>query len=192
MNAPVNASIKQPFQIEEIVPAVDCGRFPVKHIVGEAIAVWADIYRDGHEIIAAELIWRGESESDWQRAPMTHQGNDRWVGSFVPGRTGRFTYAIEAWTDEFATWRHGFELKHKANVATELDAMEGASLLTRALNGDQEVTAKIAGACENFLQSGAYEILLAEDLKKAMAEGQVSIDGVTHRLPAESALQRLV
>ena len=78
----------------------------------------------------------------------------------MPGRTGRYTYAIEAWTDEFATWRHGFELKHKANVATELDAMEGASLLTRALSGGQEATAKIAGACETFLQSGAYEILL--------------------------------
>jgi starch synthase (maltosyl-transferring) len=189
MNALVNASIKQPFQIEEIVPSVDCGRFPVKHIVGEAIAVWADIYRDGHEIVAAELIWRGESESDWQRAPMTHQGNDRWVGSFVPGRNGRFSYAIEAWTDEFATWRHGFELKHKANVATELDAMEGASLLTRALNGDQEVTAKIAGACENFLQSGAYEILLAEDLKKAMAEGQSRKD-LTRSAPLRLLVER--
>jgi starch synthase (maltosyl-transferring) len=189
MNALVNASIKQPFQIEEIVPSVDCGRFPVKHIVGETIAVSADIYRDGHEIVAAELIWRGESESDWQRAPMTHQGNDRWVGSFVPGRTGRFTYAIEAWTDEFATWRHGFELKHKAKVATELDAMEGASLLTRALNGDQEVTAKIAGACENFLQSGAYEILLAEDLKKAMAEGQSRKD-LTRSAPLRLLVER--
>jgi starch synthase (maltosyl-transferring) len=189
MNALVNSSIKQPFQIEEIVPSVDCGRFPVKHIVGETIAVSADIYRDGHEIVAAELIWRGESESDWQRAPMTHQGNDRWVGSFVPGRTGRFTYAIEAWTDEFATWRHGFELKHKAKVATELDAMEGASLLTRALNGDQEVTAKIAGACENFLQSGAYEILLAEDLKKAMAEGQSRKD-LTRSAPLRLLVER--
>jgi starch synthase (maltosyl-transferring) len=189
MNALVNSSIKQPFQIEEIVPSVDCGRFPVKHIVGETIAVSADIYRDGHEIVAAELIWRGESESDWQRAPMTHQGNDRWVGSFVPGRTGRFTYAIEAWTDEFATWRRGFELKHKAKVATELDAMEGASLLTRALNGDQEVTAKIAGACENFLQSGAYEILLAEDLKKAMAEGQSRKD-LTRSAPLRLLVER--
>jgi hypothetical protein len=62
MNALVNASIKQAFHIEEIFPSVDCGRFPVKRIVGETIAVWADIYRDGHEIVAAELIWRGESE----------------------------------------------------------------------------------------------------------------------------------
>src|SRR6187431_1352019 len=172
MNAFVSAAVKQAFHIEQIFPSVDCGRFAVKRIVGETIEVWADIYRDGHEVVAAEVIWRGESEAEWHRAAMTPHGNDRWSGSFAPGTTGRFTYAIEAWTDEFATWRHGFQLKLKADVATELDAMEGASLLTHALNGDQETTAKIARACETFLQSGAYEILLAEDLKKAMSDGQ--------------------
>src|SRR3954462_4781566 len=165
MNALVNASIKQPFQIEEIVPSVDCGRFPVKHIVGEAIAVWADIYRDGHEIVAAELIWRGESESDWQRAPMTHQGNDRWVGSFVPGRNGRFTYAIEAWTDEFATWRHGFELKQKAGADLTLDAIEGAGMLTRAHAGGKDAAAVILRQCEDYLQTGDVAPLLTPELR---------------------------
>ncbi len=172
MNAFVSAAVKQAFHIEQIFPSVDCGRFAVKRIVGETIEVWADIYRDGHEVVAAEVIWRGESEAEWHRAAMTPHGNDRWSGSFAPGTTGRFTYAIEAWTDEFATWRHGFQLKLKADVATELDAMEGASLLTHALNGDQETTSKIARACEAFLQSGASDILLAEDLKEAMSEGQ--------------------
>jgi starch synthase (maltosyl-transferring) len=189
MNAFVNASIKQAFHIEEVSPAINGGRFPVKRIVGEAVEVCADIYRDGHEIVAAELIWRGESDSEWQRAPMAHQGNDRWAGSFVPGTTGRFIYAIEAWTDEFATWRHGFELKCKVNVATELDAMEGASLLTRALNGNHEVTAKIAGACENFLKSGAFEILLAQGLKEAMAEGQSRKD-LTRSTPLRLSVER--
>jgi starch synthase (maltosyl-transferring) len=98
------------------------------------------------------------------------------MGSFMPEKTGRYTYTIEAWTDEFATWRHGFEQKRKASVATELDAMEGVSLLTRALSGGQEATVKIARACENFLQSGKCEILLSDDLKKAMAEGQDRTD----------------
>ena len=38
---------------------------------------------------------------------MTHHGNDRWSGSFVPEQLGHHVYAIEAWTDEFATWRRG-------------------------------------------------------------------------------------
>ena len=168
----MSAPVKQAFHIEEIFPSIDCGRFAVKRIVGETVEVWADIYRDGHDVVAADLIWRREPESGWQRTPMTHHGNDRWVGAFVPSQTGRYSYAIEAWTDEFATWRHGFEEKRKVNVATELDAMEGASLLTRALCGGQEATEKIARACETFLRSGKCEILLSDVLKKAMAEGQ--------------------
>lgn len=172
----MSAPVKQAFHIEEIFPSIDCGRFAIKRIVGETVEVWADIYRDGHDVVAADLIWRREPESDWQRAPMIHNGNDRWMGSFVPEKTGRYTYTIEAWTDEFATWRHGFEQKRKANVATELDAMEGVSFLTRTLSGGQEATVKIARACENFLQSGKCEILLSDDLKKAMAEGQDRTD----------------
>jgi starch synthase (maltosyl-transferring) len=168
----MSAPVKQAFHIEEIFPSIDCGRFAVKRIVGETVEVWADIYRDGHDVVAADLIWRREPESGWQRTPMTHHGNDRWVGAFVPSQTGRYSYAIEAWTDEFATWRHGFEQKRKVNVATELDAMEGASLLTRALCGGQEATENIARACETFLRSGECEILLSDVLKKAMAEGQ--------------------
>src|SRR5215207_2075059 len=168
----MSAPVKQAFHIEEIFPSVDCGRFATKRIVGETVEVWADIYRDGHDVVAADLIWRREPESGWQRTPMTYHGNDRWVGAFVPRQTGRYSFAIEAWTDEFATWRHGFEQKRKVNVATELDAMEGASLLTRALCGGQEATEKIARACETFLRSGKCEILLSDVLKKAMAEGQ--------------------
>lgn len=189
MNVSVNTSLKQGFHIEEIFPSIDCGRFAAKRIVGEAVEVWADIYRDGHDVVAAELIWRRDSESDWRRAPMIHHGNDRWVGSFVPGETGRYTYAIEAWTDEFASWRHGFEQKRKANVATELDAMEGASLLTRALGGGQQTTAKIARACEAFLQSGAHEILLADELKQAMSEGQARKD-LTRSMPLTLLVDR--
>src|ERR1700730_12611907 len=93
------------FHIEDVYPLIDGGRFPVKRIVGERVEVWADIYRDGHDIVTAALVWRREREREWHRAPMTHSSNDRWGGSFVPDQPGRYVYAIEAWTDEFATWR---------------------------------------------------------------------------------------
>ena len=74
---------------------------------------------------------------------MTHHGNDRWVGSFVPDQLGHHVYAIEAWTDEFATWRHGFELKQKAGADLTLDAIEGAGILTKAQAGGQAAAAVI-------------------------------------------------
>ena len=123
------------FHIEDVYPLIDGGRFAVKRIVGERVEVWADIYRDGHDVAAASLVWRREQDREWRREPMVGHGNDRWSGAFVPDAPGRYVYAIEAWTDEFATWRHGFELKQKAGSDLALDAIEGAGLLTKAQAG---------------------------------------------------------
>ena len=40
------------FHIEDVYPLIDGGRFPVKRIVGERVEVWADIYRDGHDVVS--------------------------------------------------------------------------------------------------------------------------------------------
>ena len=129
------------FHIEDVFPSIDGGRFPVKRIIGEPVEVWADIYRDGHEVIAAALVWRREVDREWRREPMTMDSNDRWSGTFVPDAPGRYVYAIEAWTDEFATWRHGFELKQKAGADQEVDAIEGAGLLGKAQAGSPDAAA---------------------------------------------------
>ncbi|MDP1883221.1 MAG: DUF3416 domain-containing protein, partial [Bradyrhizobium sp.] len=165
-------SVGGAFHIEDVFPLIDGGRFPVKRIVGERVEVWADIYRDGHEVVAAALVWRREHDREWRRAPMTLHGNDRWVGSFVPDSPGRYVYAIEAWTDEFASWRHGFELKQKAGADLTLDAIEGAGMLTKAQAGGQAAAAVILRQCEDFLQTGDAAPLLTDELMTAMAESQ--------------------
>src|SRR3954447_8266709 len=142
------------FRIEDVYPRIDEGRYPVKRIVGEPVEVWADIYRDGHDVVAAALIWRGEFDREWRREPMTLHSNDRWGGSFVPDAPGRYFYAIEAWTDEFATWRRGFELKQKAGADVALDAIEGAAMLTQAQAGGRAASAIILKQCEEYLQTG--------------------------------------
>jgi starch synthase (maltosyl-transferring) len=164
------------FHIEDVYPLIDGGRFPVKRIVGERVEVWADIYRDGHDIVNAALLWRLERDREWRRAPMTHHSNDRWGGSFVPDQPGRYVYAIEAWTDEFATWRHGIELKQKAGVDVTLDAIEGAGMLTKAQAGGETATAVILKQCEDYLQTGEVAPLLDPELKDAMAESQLRPD----------------
>ncbi len=160
------------FHIEDVYPLVDGGRFPVKRIVGERVEVWADVYRDGHDIIACAVVWRPEQDREWRRAPMVHHSNDRWGGSFVPDQAGRYVYAIEAWTDEFATWRHGFELKQKAGADLTLDAIEGAGMLTKAQSGGPAASAVILRQCEDFLQTGEVAPLLSDELQDAMAESQ--------------------
>ena len=164
------------FHFEEIYPAVDCGRFPVKRFTGERVEVWADIYRDGSGITKASLVWRQEGEREWERAPMTHHTDDRWVGAFVPEQPGRYVYAIEAWTDEFATWRDAFANKHQAGADTTVDAIEGAGMLTKARAGGPNATAVILRQCEMFLQTGDVTALLTDDLMEAMDESQFRSD----------------
>jgi len=164
------------FHIEDIYPLIDGGRFAVKRIAGERVEVWADVYRDGHDVVSAALLWRREQDREWRREPMTLHGNDRWGGSFVPDQPGRYLYAIEAWTDQFATWRHGFELKQKAGADLTLDAIEGAGMLTKAQADESAAAAVILRQCEDFLQTGEATSLLTAELRDAMAKSQLRTD----------------
>src|SRR5258708_5626321 len=152
-----SAAVGGAFHIEDVYPLIDGGRFPVKRIVGERVDVWADIYRDGHDVVGAALVWRRELDREWRRAPMTHDSHD-------------------AWTDEFATWRRGFELKQKAGIDLTLDAIEGAGMLTKAQAGGQAAVAVILRQCEEYLQTGDAAPLLTAELKDAMAESQLRPD----------------
>jgi starch synthase (maltosyl-transferring) len=117
--------------IEDVYPSVDASRYPVKRIAGEPLDVWADIFRDGHAVLAAELLWRAESTSRWTRVPMRLHQNDRWTASFTPPTPGRYVYAVEAWTDHYATWRRDFLAKRDAGLNVALEEREGSLLLER-------------------------------------------------------------
>jgi starch synthase (maltosyl-transferring) len=117
--------------IEEIYPAVDAGLFAVKRIAGESVEVWADIFRDGHAVLAADLIWRGRGRQAWARVPMRFHDNDRWTAAFTPSQPGRYVYAIEAWTDLFGTWQRDFRAKRDAGQDVRLEIEEGRALIAQ-------------------------------------------------------------
>jgi len=118
--------------IECVSPTVDFGRFPVKRIVGESCEVGADVYKDGHDLLAGRIRYRGPGEVEWRYTPLTFDFNvDRWLGSFPLERIGRWELTVEAWTDIFETWRTGLEKKIAANQDVDMELREGA-LLTEA------------------------------------------------------------
>lgn len=174
-----SAAAGSAFLIEDVYPLVDGGRFAVKRIAGERVEVWADIYRDGDAVVSAALIWRREQDREWRSEPMIPHGNDRWSGVFTPVEPGSYVYAIEAWTDEFATWCHGVARKQRLGADVSLDAVEGAGLLTKAHSARQDAAAVIIRQCEDYLQTGDVTPLLATELGEAMAESQLRPD-LTH------------
>src|SRR4051794_24744528 len=167
-----SAAAGSTFLIEDVYPLIDGGRFAVKRIAGERVEVWADIYRDGDAVVSAALIWRREQDREWRSEPMIPHGNDRWSGAFTPGEPGPYVYAIQAWTDEFATWSHAVARKQRTGADVSLDAIEGAGLLTKAHGARQDAAEVIVRQCEDYLQSGDVASLLAADLGEAMAESQ--------------------
>src|SRR5512147_2227091 len=119
----VGAAASPRFVIEHVAPAIDGGRYPLKRILGEACPVTVDIQREGHDVLAGRIAFRGPGDRDWSYAPLTYDYDaDRWHGSFVPDRLGRWSYAIEAWTDRHATWRRALIARHDAgrDVAPDL------------------------------------------------------------------------
>jgi starch synthase (maltosyl-transferring) len=123
----------RPVVVEAVWPEIDGGRHAVKRIVGDRLEVQADIFREGHDAVAAVLKYRERDRERWREAAMELFDNDRWRGSFALERNTRYVYTIEAWPDAFATWRNAAQRKHAAGQSIELELEEGRALLEAAL-----------------------------------------------------------
>jgi starch synthase (maltosyl-transferring) len=159
------------FHLEDIFPRVDGGRYAVKRVAGESVEVWADIFREGHDVIAAALLWRADPVSDWQREPMVLFGNDRWHGHFTPPKPGLYLYAIEAWTEQFGTWRKKFVIKQESGQDISLEAAEGLELIKELMPPDRDGYQAAQAAASRYTASRDTGVLLDEAIASAMAVG---------------------
>jgi starch synthase (maltosyl-transferring) len=144
--------------IERIEPEVDCGRFPAKRVVGETVRVGADVFTDGHARLGVMLRHRAPGADAWQETPMTPAaaGTDRWEGAFVVDRIGRWTWAVEAWVDAFATWRWGLARKVEAGHDVRSELLEGAALVGAA-------AARATGEDAAWLEARAQALARGDD-----------------------------
>jgi starch synthase (maltosyl-transferring) len=152
--------------IEAVTPTVDAGRFPAKCIVGQPVAVTADIFMDGHDVLSARLRYRAQDEKTWRETTMAFVDNDVHAATFTPTRIGRHEFQIEAWRDPFATYRHEIELKHAANVPIAVELEEGRLLVEARAKDAAGPKAKalrnLAAAVGKAEGDDRLEILLAE------------------------------
>ncbi len=117
--------------IEGVAPEIDAGRFPAKRTVGEDVTVAADVFCDGHEMLAVVLRYRRAGADEWTEVPMTEQVNDRWSATFPVPELGFYEYTVQAWIDPFASWRRGFARKLEAGQDVASDLLEGIALVRR-------------------------------------------------------------
>ena len=90
--------------IEEIQPEVNAGRYPAKRVIGDAVTVTAAVFSDGHDHVAARLLYRHSSEKAWKTVPFAALPNDYWTARFPVDRLGTWVFTVEGWVDHFDTW----------------------------------------------------------------------------------------
>jgi starch synthase (maltosyl-transferring) len=153
--------------IENISPEIDGGRFPAKRTIGDTVIVEADIFADGHDAIAAALLYRPEEATDWQESPMSLLVNDRWGGEFTVSQLGRYRYAIQGWVDHWETWRGDLIKRIQANNETDVDYLIGANLIDAA-------AARAKGADANWLRGQAQTLRVSQDLESRRKDATTS------------------
>ena len=115
--------------IESVRPQVDGGRYPVKRSIGDEVLVEADVFADGHDAVACELLYKFESDSAWKSVPMEFRLNDHWAAAFTVEKLGRYQYAVRGWVDPFLTWRRDLVKRRDAAQDLSVDFLIGSNLI---------------------------------------------------------------
>ena len=163
--------------IEDIYPCLEGGRHLVKRIVGEPLEIYADIFKDGHDVLSAVVKWRLAGTQRWAEAPMSSLQNDRWQGECAFPQAGRWEVVIEAWGDTFRSWKKAFAVRCQAkDTDVPIEAREGARLLSAAAqraraDGVADVALHLDECSELLCRLPAdemLELLLSDELQTLM------------------------
>ena len=147
--------------IEAVHPG---GAFAAKTVVGRDIAISADVFGDGHDVLAADLLWQPVDASEWQRIPMRKLPNDRWEGTVRPDRIGVFRYAVEGWWDQWGTFIHDLRAKVAAGQDVSLEIQEGRQLLPAGSD---------ATTVDDLLSDDLRVAMQRDDTRRFAARGDV-------------------
>ena len=119
--------------IENLHPLLDGGHYPIKRIIGEDLVVQADIFKDGHDVVAAVLKWRVVGKREWRETQMSFVDNDRWRGACTLYDQAIHEYTVEAWTDTFRSWQSEFAKKFEGGISDlRSEALEGSAIVEAA------------------------------------------------------------
>ncbi|MGH3755379.1 MAG: alpha-1,4-glucan--maltose-1-phosphate maltosyltransferase [Pseudonocardiaceae bacterium] len=178
--------------IDDVTPVVSCGKYPSKAVVGEHVPVSATVWREGHDAVAATVVWGGPGDRPGRQIRMRPPapGTDLFTATVVPDQVGCWTFRVDAWADPWTTWRHAIEVKIDAGQGvSELDndLHVGALLLDRAAGrGGQEpgqaILAEAAAALRDAgrpldqrvgpaLATPVTQILDADPIRDLVTEG---------------------
>ncbi|HLG74054.1 MAG TPA: maltotransferase domain-containing protein, partial [Chloroflexota bacterium] len=134
----------RPVVVEAVEPQIDGGRFPVKREEGHLLEVSADVFADGHGLLAGVVKYRARPDERWHESPLQAVENDRWAGTVPLEKVGRYQFTVEAWRDVFGSWRSDLRKKADAGEDVGPELLDGRRLV-------KEAAARASGADQTFL-----------------------------------------
>ena len=149
------------------------GGFPPKAFVGEVVPFSVVSFREGHDIIGVQLrLTSPDGEESLHRMRPLADGTDRWSVELAVDAQGEWTFAFEAFSDDFATWAHAAELKVAADVDIPVMAALGRELLLRAAAEKDRPAAqrKVLKATADSLAGGDGDVALAVSTDAGLAQ----------------------
>ncbi len=190
MPAPKRSEPPRRIRIAKPAPVLDGGRYAIKRTVGDAVAVSADIFRDGHEKLRAVVKYKAPGGRRWLESELhavdAHIQGVRWAGGFAVETPGSWQFTFEAWTDRWATYHDELRRKVEANLDEDLsgEISEGLVLLESALaRATGEAKESIQFARDVLADPGApmqqkFDVALGPELFASMEEASER-EGVT-------------
>ncbi|WP_166959799.1 alpha-1,4-glucan--maltose-1-phosphate maltosyltransferase [Yeosuana marina] len=115
--------------IDYVYPKINNGDFYIKRVVNEIVHVDAHVLSDGHDLIAASVLYKHENDKKWHETRMYHVVNDEWKASFTVTKQGYYTYKVQGWVDYALNWQHGIERKIQDNQHVSSELLEGIELI---------------------------------------------------------------
>ncbi len=186
-----------PIAIERVQPAVHDGRYPCKREVGDRLDVSADIFKEGHDLLDAVILYRTREESRWSETPMRPVDNDRWAGQFPLERNTRYVFTIEAWTDVFGSWVEEMQ-RRLAGGQTDLlsELLEGRELVRQvAARAAAQEAAALRLTLERYdaasTQQARLDLLLDPGLRRLVSRLQERKDRSRYDRELEVVVDRV-
>ncbi|MCU1425250.1 MAG: alpha-amylase [Microbacteriaceae bacterium] len=119
--------------IRNLKPRQPENRWPTKAFAGEVVPFQATVFREGHDQIGADLLLidpRG-TQTRHRMSPGA-PGTDSWVAEALVPQPGMWSYSVEAYSDDWATWLHNAEIKIPAGIDVDVMFALALELLARA------------------------------------------------------------
>ncbi|MBC2846824.1 alpha-1,4-glucan--maltose-1-phosphate maltosyltransferase [Winogradskyella flava] len=151
--------------IDAVKPQINCGEFFIKRVVNEVINIDANVLVDGHDVIAASVLFKHEKAKKWEEVRMQLIENDEWKASFTVANQGFYAYKVQGWVDYALNWQHGIERKIEDGQHVKSELLEGIMYLEPLLK-------KVKGKDKNYLEKCIEFFSEDKHYDKAINEAQ--------------------